>query len=171
VLSQDSCHLLPTKPKTIIGYYLAYKPNNLIPDTDFDISPSINYLNYIAFGLNDLVNNNNSTYNDFGKLSYKIFTEQFSKFNELSSYKAEKNLTSKAFHLNINNTYASAGINKITQIWSSWNDYIDNSKLVLGVEFGGIVEIVFSNNIKSDIENQCLQTVNNSTSTLSKTDE
>ncbi|CAG8716288.1 27221_t:CDS:1, partial [Racocetra persica] len=37
-----------------------------------------------------------------------------------------------------------------------------HSKLVLGVEFGGIVEIVSSNSIISDIENQKLQLVNDS---------
>ncbi|CAG8783849.1 20322_t:CDS:2, partial [Racocetra persica] len=66
----------------------------------------------------------------------------------------------QAFRLNINNTYASAGIDKISQILSSWNAFVNNSKLVLGVEFGGVVEIVSSSNIKSDIENQHLQPVN-----------
>ncbi|CAG8815230.1 33575_t:CDS:2, partial [Racocetra persica] len=63
-----------------------------------------------------------------------------------------------ALRFNLNNTYASAGIDKISQILSSWNVFVNNSKLVLGVEFGGIVEIVSddSNNIKSDIESQQL---------------
>ncbi|CAG8760876.1 21859_t:CDS:2, partial [Gigaspora margarita] len=59
----------------------------------------------------------------------------------------------QAFNLNVNSTATSAGIDKIPQILNSWN-FIDKSKLILGVEFGGIVEIVSSNNIQSDIENQ-----------------
>ncbi|CAG8838154.1 22901_t:CDS:2, partial [Cetraspora pellucida] len=43
----------------------------------------------------------------------------------------------KAFRLNINNTHSSAGIDRISQILNDWN-FIDHSKLVLGVEFGGI---------------------------------
>ncbi|CAG8818064.1 16849_t:CDS:2, partial [Cetraspora pellucida] len=66
----------------------------------------------------------------------------------------------QAFRLNINNVSASAGIDKISQILSSWNVFVNNSKLVLGVEFGGIFEYVSSNSIKSDIENQHLQIVN-----------
>ncbi|CAG8798495.1 1478_t:CDS:1, partial [Racocetra persica] len=65
------------------------------------------------------------------------------------------------FHLNINNTYASAGIDRISQILKEWS-FIDPSKLVLGVEFGGVVEVVSSNNIKSDIESQHLQPINDS---------
>ncbi|CAG8812940.1 2059_t:CDS:2, partial [Cetraspora pellucida] len=55
-MSQDSCHLSPTKPNKLIGYYPAYKLN-LKLGAEFTISPSIDYLNFIAFGQNDLVNN------------------------------------------------------------------------------------------------------------------
>ncbi|CAG8592507.1 7810_t:CDS:2, partial [Dentiscutata erythropus] len=92
VLSQDSCHLSPTKPKTIIGYYPAYSPNNLKPGIDFDINLSINHLNYIAFGPNDLVNNGNNT--NPGGDPYAIMSRQsqFSKLNDLKNYKTKNNL-------------------------------------------------------------------------------
>ncbi|CAG8459827.1 15230_t:CDS:2 [Cetraspora pellucida] len=50
------------------------------------------------------------------------------------------------FHLNINNTYTSAGIDKISQILTSWSNAINknNSNLILGIELGGVVEIPIS---------------------------
>ncbi|CAG8809617.1 23466_t:CDS:2, partial [Cetraspora pellucida] len=45
-MGQDSCNLSPTKPKILVGYDPAYKLN-LTPGVDFDINPSIDYLNYI----------------------------------------------------------------------------------------------------------------------------
>ncbi|CAG8761354.1 12490_t:CDS:2, partial [Cetraspora pellucida] len=51
-------------------------------------------------------------------------------------------------------------IDKIAQILDSWKVFVNNSKLVLGVELGDIFEYVSSNSIKSDIENQHLQIVN-----------
>ncbi|CAG8476262.1 25217_t:CDS:10 [Cetraspora pellucida] len=275
-MGQNSCNLSPTKPKILVGYYPAYKLN-LAPGVDFDINPSIDYLNYIAFGPSDLVNNaeNNNTGGD----PFKNFNSQSYKFNQLSNYRSSKDLkfkiilsillptdrdnlikffnkqsqdpengwynssstqntkfinelvnivttnsfdgididypfkfpcnpstgfnetdfsnflsaisarlgnknltitagqyaikginpniisfiNIKAFHLNINNTYASAGIDRISEILNDWN-FIDHSKLVLGVEFGGIVEIVSDNDnsIKSDIESKKLKPVNDS---------
>ncbi|CAG8816972.1 34836_t:CDS:2, partial [Gigaspora margarita] len=46
-----------------------------------------------------------------------------------------------AFRLNINTTHASAGINDLQKIIDSWS-YIDESKLVLGIELGGIIEVI-----------------------------
>ncbi|KAF0532143.1 hypothetical protein F8M41_011421 [Gigaspora margarita] len=270
ILGQDPCHLQPAKPKRIIGYYPAYKLN-LKPGIDFNISPSINYLNYIAFGPNDLVNNGN---NQNGVTT--LLNNQFSRLNELKLYKTNNrlqfqiilsvllptdgnNLTQlfngftinvndkkkrqggqlttnlvsavyrfgfdgididypfklpcypsiggfntaylnlindlslqlinktlmitagqyptnifnnisvdfiniQAFNLNVNSTTTSAGIDKIQQILNSWSTVINKSKLVLGVEFGGIIEIVSSNNIESDIENQLIQLANASNS-------
>ncbi|KAF0352148.1 hypothetical protein F8M41_015285 [Gigaspora margarita] len=70
----------------------------------------------------------------------------------------------QAFNLNVNSTITSAGIDKIQLILNSWSSVIDKSKLILAVEFGGIIEIVSSNNIKSDIENQHIQIANASNS-------
>ncbi|CAG8808439.1 21473_t:CDS:2, partial [Dentiscutata erythropus] len=67
----------------------------------------------------------------------------------------------QAFSLNIDTGNVSAGIEQIKAIRNSWNSTgLDDSKLVLVVEFGGIVEIVSSNNIESDINNQQLHPVN-----------
>ncbi|CAG8801877.1 21268_t:CDS:2, partial [Gigaspora rosea] len=78
----------------------------------------------------------------------------------------------QAFNLNVNSTTTSAGIDKIQQILNSWNTVVkDKSKLILGVEFGGIIEIVSSNNIKPDIESQHIQAVNVSNSKFPMTDE
>ncbi|RIB02513.1 Glycoside Hydrolase Family 18 protein [Gigaspora rosea] len=78
----------------------------------------------------------------------------------------------QAFNLNVNSTTTSAGIDKIQQILNSWNSVVkDKSKLILGVEFGGIIEIVSSNNIKSDIDNQRIQAVNVSNSKFPMADE
>ncbi|CAG8852279.1 30244_t:CDS:2, partial [Racocetra persica] len=82
-MSQDSCNLSPTKPKILVGYYPAYKLNNLKPEIDFNISSSIDYLNFIAFGPNDLVNNGANLID--GGDPFVLFREQFSKFNQLSS--------------------------------------------------------------------------------------
>ncbi|CAG8459869.1 15232_t:CDS:2 [Cetraspora pellucida] len=274
VLSQDSCHLSPTRPKVLVGYYPAYKLN-LTLGVDFDISSSIDYLNYVAFGPNDLVNNGANL--NIGGDPMVFFNSQSSKLYKLLSYKAKNSLNFKlilsillptdgnnltkffnkqpldpiqgwynpnstqntkfigdlitvvnsfnfdgididypykfpcspsigfvdsdflnfinaissrlgnkdltitagqysikglnqnivnfiniqGFHLNINNTYTSSGIDKISQMLNDWN-FIDHSKLFLGVEFGGIVEIVTSNNIRSDIEKRNLQPVNDS---------
>ncbi|CAG8650416.1 23761_t:CDS:2, partial [Racocetra persica] len=194
----DSCHLSPTKPKILVEYYPAYKLNNLKPGINFNISSSIDYLNYIAYGPNDLVNN--AANNDAGGDPLKFFNS--SKFNELSNYKANKNLKFKIdidypfkfpcnpsigfdetdFSNFLNAISAQLGNNKnltITagqypiksinsniisfinlQIESNNWTSIDRSKLVLGVEFGGIVEIVTSKNIISDIENQTLHLAN-----------
>ncbi|CAG8813261.1 14978_t:CDS:2, partial [Racocetra persica] len=88
VLSQDSCHLSPIKPNKLIGYYPAYKLN-LTPGVDFDISPSIDYLNFIAFGPNDLVNNTRN-----GD-PIAVFNRQSSKLSQLKNYKSRNNLTFK----------------------------------------------------------------------------
>ncbi|CAG8714966.1 14659_t:CDS:2 [Cetraspora pellucida] len=276
VLSQDICNLSPTKPNKLIGYYPAYKLNSK-PGVDFNISPSINYLNYIAFGPNDLVYNGAdggpSKFFDTSKFSElsnyirnnspkpkiilsvllptdgnnltQFFNKQsgdpdqgwynpnstqnkkfiedlitivkkfnfdgididypfkfpcypsigFNDSNFLSFLSAisdqldeDKNLTVtagqypikgfnsniidfvniQAFHLNINSVNTSAGLDGITQILNSWN-ITDKSKFALSVEFGGIVEIVSSKNITSDIESQQFQLVNgtNFTFTLS----
>ncbi|CAG8710625.1 7271_t:CDS:2, partial [Dentiscutata heterogama] len=83
VLSQDSCVSPPTKPIKLVGYYPAYKPNNLKPGKDFNISTSLDYLNYVAYGPNDLVNNVNNINSGgdpvsiFGKLNH------YSKLNDL----------------------------------------------------------------------------------------
>ncbi|CAG8459888.1 15233_t:CDS:2 [Cetraspora pellucida] len=268
-LSQDSCQLSPTKPNKLIGYYPAYRLN-LTPGANLTISPSIDYLNFIAFDQNDLVNNSRN-----GGNPSSIFSRQSSKYYDLLNYRTKNNLQFKmilsvllptdennlisffninpnsstynpssnpnsrfvndlisivntngfdgmdidypyklpcgpsgfdpvfsafltsiaarlgdksltitagqypinmtdtiysyidfvniqAFHLNINDTTTSAGINKISQILSPWNSFVNYSKLVLGVEFGGIVEVVSddSNSIKSNIENQKLRPVN-----------
>ncbi|CAG8752115.1 22556_t:CDS:2 [Cetraspora pellucida] len=68
----------------------------------------------------------------------------------------------QAFHLNINSAYSSAGIDNIQKIFSRWYNYVDKLQLVLGVEFGGVVESVISNNITKDIENQNLTLVSGS---------
>ncbi|RIB02512.1 hypothetical protein C2G38_872066 [Gigaspora rosea] len=87
VLGQDPCHLPPTKPpKVIIGYYPAYKLN-LRPGIDFNISPSIDYLNYIAFGPNDFVNNGSNLNNP-----YTLLTYQNDRITELRNYKNKYNL-------------------------------------------------------------------------------
>ncbi|CAG8582468.1 8065_t:CDS:2, partial [Scutellospora calospora] len=73
----------------------------------------------------------------------------------------------QAFHLNLNNasTYASAGIVNINSIVMNWTSItgFDKSKFVLGVDFGGIVEGVSSNNI-GDIDNQVIKILNVPTS-------
>ncbi|CAG8743349.1 5140_t:CDS:2, partial [Cetraspora pellucida] len=92
VLSQDSCHLSPTRPKILVGYYPAYKLY-LTPGVDFDISPSIDYLIYIAFGPNDLVNNGANL--NAGGDPLKIFNSQYSKFYELLNYKTKNTLKFK----------------------------------------------------------------------------
>ncbi|KAF0532147.1 hypothetical protein F8M41_011425 [Gigaspora margarita] len=273
VLGQDPCHLSPSKPpKIIIGYYPAYKLN-LKPGIDFSISSSINYLNYIAFGPNDLVNNG-----DNQKVLITLLNNQFNRINELNVYRTNNRLQFKiilsvllptdginltqlfnvsgvgtqlatnlvsvvnqygfdgididypfklpcypliggfnsayldllnglssqlntnktlmitagqnpinitnfknlgfdyiniqAFNLNVGSTTTSAGIDKIQQILNSWNTVVtDKSKLILGVEFGGIIEIVSSNNIKQDIDNQHIQAVNVSNSKFPMADE
>ncbi|KAF0532144.1 glycoside hydrolase family 18 protein [Gigaspora margarita] len=282
VLGQDLCYLQPTKPpRKIIGYYPAYKLN-LRPGIDFNISPSIDYLNYIAFGPNDLVNNGSNLNNPFILLAY-----QNDRIDELKTYKKNNklkfeiilsvllptdgnnltrlfnvsasgsrsggqgaqlatNLVSaanqfgfdgididypfklpcypllggfnsaysdllnglslqlrnkslmitagqypinlnntnfnnigvdfiniQAFNLNVNSTTTSAGIDKILQIFNSWNTVVtDKSRLILGVEFGGIIEIVSpSKDIKSDIESQHIQIANVSNSKFPMTDE
>ncbi|CAG8748801.1 16127_t:CDS:2, partial [Gigaspora rosea] len=62
----------------------------------------------------------------------------------------------QAFRLNINTTRPSAGISDIQGIINSWSGYFDNSKLVLGIELGGIIEAITSNNLNTspDIPNQ-----------------
>ncbi|CAG8817801.1 23217_t:CDS:2, partial [Racocetra persica] len=92
VLSQDSCHLSPTSPKILVGYYPAYKLN-LTPGVDFDISSSIDYLNYIAFSPNDLVDNGRN--NTPGGDPLVFFNRQSSKISQLKEYKRRKNLTFK----------------------------------------------------------------------------
>ncbi|CAG8825198.1 23655_t:CDS:2, partial [Gigaspora margarita] len=60
-----------------------------------------------------------------------------------------------AFRLNINTTRPSAGIGDIQRIINSWSNYIDKSKLVLGIELGGIIEAITpSHFVRSDIANQ-----------------
>ncbi|CAG8461727.1 25917_t:CDS:2, partial [Gigaspora margarita] len=86
VLGQDPCHLPPTKPPKIIGYYPAYKLN-LRPGIDFNISPSIDYLNYIAFSPNDLVNNGSNS-----NIPFILLTNQFDRIDELRNYKNKYNL-------------------------------------------------------------------------------
>ncbi|CAG8743340.1 5139_t:CDS:2, partial [Cetraspora pellucida] len=66
----------------------------------------------------------------------------------------------QAFYLNIGNKSASARINDIQKIFDAWNNYVSKSKLVLGIDFGGIVEVVTSSNITADTNNQSLQVVN-----------
>ncbi|CAG8833007.1 14019_t:CDS:2, partial [Racocetra persica] len=92
VLSQDSCHLSPIKPNKLIGYYPAYKLN-LTPGVDFNVSTSIDYLNFIAFGPNDLVNNARN--NLSGGDPFAFFNRQSSKFSQLKDYKTKNNLTFK----------------------------------------------------------------------------
>ncbi|KAF0532145.1 hypothetical protein F8M41_011423 [Gigaspora margarita] len=77
----------------------------------------------------------------------------------------------QASNFNVNSSITSSGIDKIQQILNSWGTVIDKSKLVLGVEFGGTIEIVSSNNIKSDIENQHIQIANASNSTFPMANE
>ncbi|KAF0352150.1 hypothetical protein F8M41_015287 [Gigaspora margarita] len=57
-----------------------------------------------------------------------------------------------AFRLNINTTHASAGISDIQGIIDSWY-YIDKSKLVLGIELGGIIETITPINFGIGINN------------------
>ncbi|KAF0411254.1 hypothetical protein F8M41_008224 [Gigaspora margarita] len=60
-----------------------------------------------------------------------------------------------AFRLNINTTRPSAGIGDIQRIINSWSNYIDKSKLVLGIELGGIIEAITpSHFVRIDIANQ-----------------
>ncbi|CAG8740256.1 18375_t:CDS:2, partial [Gigaspora margarita] len=62
-----------------------------------------------------------------------------------------------AFRLNINTTHASAGISDIQGIINSWSSYVNNSKLVLGIELGGIIEAISPKNPNfndADIANQ-----------------
>ncbi|CAG8828837.1 8802_t:CDS:2, partial [Racocetra persica] len=79
-------------PKILVGYYPAYKLN-LTPGVDFDISPSIDYLNFIAFGPNDLVNNGRN--NTPGGDPLAVFNRQSSKLSQLKDYKSRNNLTFK----------------------------------------------------------------------------
>ncbi|KAF0389841.1 bar-domain-containing protein [Gigaspora margarita] len=277
VLSQDPCHLQPTKPpKIIIGYYPAYKLN-LRPGIDFNINPSIGFLNYIAFSPSDLVNNGNNqnglttlfynqnykldelkTYKTNNRLNFKIFlsvllptdgnnltqlfnvkgsepdisrgqlvtnlanvvtqfgfdgididypfklpcnpslgwfnsvysdflngiSQQLNKTLMITAGQSPINninfnnigvdfINIQAFNLNVNSNSTSAGIDKILQIFNSWNTVVtDKPKLILGVEFGGIIEIVSpSKDIKSDIDNQRIQAVNVSNPKFPMTDE
>ncbi|KAF0560083.1 glycoside hydrolase family 18 protein [Gigaspora margarita] len=64
----------------------------------------------------------------------------------------------QAFYLNINTKFTSAGIDNIQKIFNIWN--ISMSKLVLGIHFGGIVELVNSNNIARDTVNDNLTIIN-----------
>ncbi|CAG8791894.1 17003_t:CDS:2, partial [Dentiscutata erythropus] len=67
----------------------------------------------------------------------------------------------QAFRLNVDTSYASAGIDQIKTIRASWNSAgLEDQKLVLGVEFGGIAEVVTSDNIRADIVNQQLHVTN-----------
>ncbi|CAG8831368.1 6547_t:CDS:2, partial [Cetraspora pellucida] len=93
VMSQDSCHLSPTKPNKLIGYYPAYKLDNINLGKDFNISSSIDYLNYVAFGPNDLVNNGKN--NNSGGDPLLFYNNQSSKFNDLLNYKTKNNLQFK----------------------------------------------------------------------------
>ncbi|CAG8710939.1 15600_t:CDS:2, partial [Racocetra persica] len=91
-MSQDSCNLSPTKPKILVGYYPAYKHYST-PELDFNVSSSINYLNFIAFGPNDLVNNGANPNVDGDP--FVFFQIQFSKFSQLLNYKTRNNLKFK----------------------------------------------------------------------------
>ncbi|CAG8616927.1 43930_t:CDS:2, partial [Gigaspora margarita] len=64
----------------------------------------------------------------------------------------------QAFYLNINTKFTSAGIDNIQKIFNIWN--ISMSKLVLGVHFSGIVELVNSSNIAMDTVNDNLTIIN-----------
>ncbi|CAG8761741.1 20468_t:CDS:2, partial [Cetraspora pellucida] len=77
----------------------------------------------------------------------------------------------QAFYLNIGKKSASAGINDIQKIFDTWDSYVSKSKLVLGIDFGGIVEVVTSSNIVWDTNNQNLQVVNVTTTQFSFADE
>ncbi|CAG8611868.1 22548_t:CDS:2 [Racocetra persica] len=66
----------------------------------------------------------------------------------------------QAFYLNINAKYASAGINNIKKIFNVWNTRINMSNLVLGINFGGIVELINSDNITRDTINNNLTIIN-----------
>ncbi|CAG8740195.1 23352_t:CDS:2, partial [Dentiscutata erythropus] len=79
VLGDDSCVSPPSKPNKLFGYYHAYRPNSKL-GKDFNISSSIDYIYYVSYGPNDLVNNNN----DGGGPS-ALFSA--SKFNDLLNYK------------------------------------------------------------------------------------
>ncbi|CAG8838973.1 22447_t:CDS:2, partial [Racocetra persica] len=80
----------------------------------------------------------------------------------------------QAFYLNIGNIgnkSAGAGIDNIRRIFDNWNSYVDKSKLTLGIDFGGIVEVVTSNDIATDTDNQNLVVVNDVTTQFSFADE
>ncbi|CAG8816017.1 215_t:CDS:2, partial [Cetraspora pellucida] len=77
----------------------------------------------------------------------------------------------QAFYLNIDSNLASAGINDIQNIFNAWNSYVSKSKLVLGIDFGGIVEVVTSSNITLDSNNQNLTVVNDISTQSSFGDE
>ncbi|CAG8721425.1 12945_t:CDS:2, partial [Racocetra persica] len=77
----------------------------------------------------------------------------------------------QAFYLNIGNKSASAGIDNIQRIFNAWNSHVSKSKLVLGIDFGGIVEVVNSSNIIADTNNQNLQVVNDLTTQISFADD
>ncbi|CAG8836460.1 672_t:CDS:2, partial [Gigaspora margarita] len=64
----------------------------------------------------------------------------------------------QAFYLNINTKFTSAGIKNIREIFKIWN--INTSNLVLGIDFGGIVELVNSNNIVMDTANDNFTIIN-----------
>ncbi|CAG8823303.1 20906_t:CDS:2, partial [Dentiscutata erythropus] len=88
VLSQDSCVSPPTRPPNkLVGYYPAYKYNSLKPGRDFNISPSIDYLYFVAYGPNDLVNNSVA-----GGDPVTLFNSQYSKFNDLLAYRSSNPL-------------------------------------------------------------------------------
>ncbi|CAG8639118.1 18049_t:CDS:2, partial [Racocetra persica] len=77
----------------------------------------------------------------------------------------------QAFYLNIGNRSAGAGIDNIQKIFDAWKSYVNKSKLVLGIDFGGIVEVVTSNNITEDTINQNLAVVSDPNVQLPSYDE
>ncbi|CAG8544850.1 25231_t:CDS:2, partial [Cetraspora pellucida] len=80
-------------------------------------------------------------------------------------------LSSKLKQSNNSDKSTNAGINDIQKIFDAWNSYVSKSKLVLGIDFGGIVEVVISSNITADTNNQNLKIVNVTTAQFSFADE
>ncbi|CAG8767127.1 14584_t:CDS:2, partial [Cetraspora pellucida] len=131
-MSQDSCHLSPTKPNKLIGHYPAYKLN-LKSGADFNISPSIDYLNFIAFGQNDLVNNGQNNNNGGDPLVF--YNNQSSKFNDLLNYKKTNNLQFKIIlsvllPTNVNNLNSFFNLVNISNNLVYYSNIAQNSKFI-----------------------------------------
>ncbi|CAG8709935.1 13087_t:CDS:2, partial [Dentiscutata erythropus] len=160
--SLSPTRILPSAPPALLFYNLTSIENNKF------ISDLITVVNNGFDGI-DINYPFKLPCNPFNSSYYFDFNYTFLSFvNATAIQLGNKNLMITA------GQYPVYGINfnsSIISFVNIQNDYIDSSKLVLDVKFGGIIEIVSSNNIKSDIDNQLLQQVNDPNFKFSFPDE